>query len=203
MMRCCSKLTLSRASFASRAIHQIRPRLDAERQQDVRKLFESRDKSSQFRLAGTAGTVQVLFWANVAGLWGRNMRDSVGALAPLWQRGLAVSVCTLVAASFAFLAFAVSRHHVAWLEYIERKNEVRFATYKMFGGVRTHEPVRCDQVTLVPNAAAPHFVSFRAPRAPTQPLRLWDLPLRIDLRGKLFVERESLLDVLSNKNPPL
>ncbi len=183
------------------SVRHIKPRLAVEKLRDSELLFEAAsDKRRLFKLTGVAGSVQVLFWANVAELWGRDMRDGMGQLAPLWQRGLVVSVCALVAGAFAFLAFSVSRHTVARLEHWPGLGEIRFATFDMFGRLRHHDPVPLTRVKLLTDAAdSSKFISFRAPRAAGRPDRFYDLALKIDLRGTLHQPADRLRQILQQQ----
>ena len=195
-------LTVRRCA-STRAIHNVIPRLSAERRRDVVTLFEaSSDKARQFRLTGAAGSVQVLFWANVAELWGRGMRDSVGLLAPLWQRGTVVSLCALVAGAFTLLAVSIPRHTVARLVYWPELEQIQFATFTMFGRERLHDPVPLKHVSLPaePADSKSKYLSFRAPRAAGRADRFYDLPLKVELRGTFHRPEAEVRRILSSSS---
>lgn len=198
--------TVSRApwrSFAtttSRTIHQrLRPRLQSERTKDAIVVFEN-IRPYQFRLVSAASAVQSAFWFNVADMWGRNMRDFHGDLAPLWQRASVVGLCAFIAAAFSMLAFVVARHHLARLTYFPHRNEIQFATYSVLGSLREHERIPIADVRPIDDPIA---IAFRAPRQPNRSLRWFDLSLKIDSRGngKMFLLAEKIRAILRGDNP--
>jgi hypothetical protein len=188
------------SSTTNRTIHQrLRPRLQSERSKDSMLVYEN-IRTYQFRLVSGASAVQSVFWFNVADMWGRNMRDFHGDLAPIWQRASVVGLCALIAAAFSMLAFIVARHHLARLTYFPHQNEIQFATYSILGSLREHPRIPIADVRPVDDPLA---IAFRAPRLPSQPLRFFDLSLKIESRGngKMFLPAEKIRAILRGDNP--
>lgn len=157
-------------------------------------------RANHIRLVGGAGAVQVLFWANVADMWGRNMRDASGALAPLWQRGSVVAVCALVAGAFTAFAWGFGRNHVAQLHHFPHANEIQITTYSVFGQLRPLPRIPLSQVALLDDAAARAGpISFRAPRVRDRPLRFTDLSFKLEPRGHFLVPNETIRSILRGR----
>jgi hypothetical protein len=192
------------SSTTTRTIHaRLRPRLESERKGQAHLLYENA-RVNQIRLVGGAGAVQVLFWANVADMWGRNMRDAAGELAPLWQRGSVVAVCALVAGAFTMLAWTFGRNHVAQLQHFPHSNEIQITTYSIFGQPRPLPRIPLSQVVLQDDAASrAGAVSFRAPRVRDRPLRVFDLSFKLDPRGQFHVPSDQIRSILRGQNSNL